>query len=94
MVMSFVKTGSLVEKKFREFFIPTVLASMAAQLGTIVNGIILGNFINANAMAAIFVPNTYEISKILTSVEELRILMYEYLLILVWRCPLFLMSFT
>lgn len=26
---------------------------MAAQLGTIVNGIIVGNFINANAMAAI-----------------------------------------
>ncbi len=152
MVMNFMKTGVLVEKKFREFFIPTVLASMAAQLGTIVNGIIVGNFINANAMAAIsacvplnqityatavliaigssaliavaagsrdkakadyifsvvvalsiffalllgtiFVSHVYEISKILTSVEDLRILMYEYLIIMVWRCPLFLLSFT
>lgn len=152
MITNFVKTGVLVEKKFREFFLPTVLASMAAQLGTIINGIIVGNFINADAMAAIsaslplnqityatavlvaigssaliavasgardkakadyifsavvalsiffavifgtvFVTHTYEISKILTSVEELRILMYDYLLILVWRCPLFLISFT
>ena len=152
MITNFVKTGELVEKKFREFFFPTVLASMAAQLGTIINGIIVGNLISANAMAAIsaslplnqityatavlvaigssaliavasgardnakadyifsvvvalsiffavvfgiiFVTNTYEISKILTSVEDLRVLMYDYLLILVWRCPLFLISFT
>lgn len=53
MVTSFVKTGALVEKKFREFFIPTVLASMAGQLGSITNGIIVGNFIGANAMAAV-----------------------------------------
>ena len=53
MVTSFVKTGVLVEKKFREFFMPTVLASMAGQLGTIINGIIVGNFIGANAMAAV-----------------------------------------
>lgn len=152
MVTNFFKTGALVEKKFREFFFPTVLASMASQLGTIVNGIIVGNFISPTAMAAIsaclplnqityafavlisigsaaliaiasgardkvkadyifstvitvsifsavvllavFVPNTYEISKILSSVEELRVLMYDYLLILVWRAPLFLISFT
>lgn len=152
MVTSFIKTGTLVTKKFREFFFPTVLASMAAQLGTIVNGIIVGNFIGANAMAAVsaclplnqityaiavlisigsaaliaiasgardkakadyvfstvvassilfalilaalFIPNTYEISEFLSSVEDLRVLMYEYLLILVWRSPLYLMSFT
>lgn len=138
--------------KWHHCFFPTVLASMAAQLGTIVNGIIVGNFINPSAMAAIsaclplnqityaaavlisigsaaliaiasgardkakadytfstviavsiffaaiflvvFVPNAYEISKILSSVEDLRVLMYEYLLILVWRSPLFLISFT
>lgn len=151
-MMTFIKNGTLINKKFHEFFFPTILASMAAQLGTIVNGIIVGNFISPSAMAAIsaciplnqityaiavlisigsaaliaiasgardkfkadyifstvvtvsvfvavillaiFVPNTYEISKILSSVEELRILMYEYLLILVWRSPLFLISFT
>lgn len=53
MVTSFVKTGALVKKKFREFFMPTVLASMAGQLGTITNGIIVGNFIGASAMAAV-----------------------------------------
>ena len=151
-MITFIKNGTLINKKFREFFFPTILASMAAQLGTIVNGIIVGNFISPSAMAAIsaciplnqityaiavlisigsaaliaiasgardkfkadyifstvvtvsvfaavilldiFVPNTYEISKVLSSVEELRILMYDYLLILVWRSPLFLISFT
>lgn len=151
-MMTFIKSGTLINKKFREFFFPTILASMAAQLGTIVNGIIVGNFISPTAMAAIsaclpmnqityaiavlisigsaaliaiasgardkskadyifstvvavsglfavillitFVPNAYEISKVLSSVEELRILMYDYLLILVWRSPLFLISFT
>ena len=151
-MMTFIKSGTLINKKFREFFLPTILASMAAQMGTIVNGIIIGNFISPSAMAAIsaclplnqityalavlisigsaaliaiasgardkfkadyifttvvtvsglfavillsvFVPNAYEISKFLSSVEELRILMYEYLLFLVWRSPLFLISFT
>lgn len=42
----------------------------------------------------LFVSHTYEISKILLSVEDLRILIYEYLLVLVWRSPIFLISFT
>ena len=46
-------SGTLINKKFREFFLPTVLASMAAQLGTILNGIIVGNLINSQAMAAV-----------------------------------------
>lgn len=152
MTTNLIKTGTLINKKFREFFMPTVLASMASQLGTIINGIIVGNFISANAMAAVsaciplnqityalavlisigssaliaiasgvrdkaradyifsvvatistfigvilailFVSHTYEISKLLSSVEDLRILMYEYLLVLAWRSPLFLISFT
>ena len=53
MTEGFIKSGTLVNKKFREFFIPTVLASMAAQLGTIINGIIVGNLISPHAMAAI-----------------------------------------
>lgn len=32
MMTAFIKSGTLVNKKFREFFIPTVLASMTAQL--------------------------------------------------------------
>ena len=53
MTDTFSKSGALVNKKFREFFMPTVLAAMAGQLGTITNGIIVGNFIGANAMAAV-----------------------------------------
>lgn len=53
MITRFTKTGTLINKKFREFFLPTVLAAMAGQLGTVINGIIVGNFIGANAMAAI-----------------------------------------
>lgn len=52
-MMTFIKSGTLINKKFHEFFLPTILASMAAQLGTIVNGIIVGNFISPSAMAAI-----------------------------------------
>lgn len=53
MTKPFVKSGTLVNKKFREFFFPMVLASMAARLGTIINWIIVGNLISPHAMAAI-----------------------------------------
>jgi len=53
MELTYKKSGKLVSQKFREFFYPTVLASMAAQLGTIINGIIVGNLISPHAMAAI-----------------------------------------
>lgn len=48
-MISFERSGTLVSKKFREFFLPTVLASMASQLGTIINGIIVGNLISPQA---------------------------------------------
>ncbi len=53
MNLTYHKTGTLVKQKFKEFFLPTVLSSMAAQLGTIINGIIVGNFISSHAMAAV-----------------------------------------
>ena len=131
---------------------PTVLSSMAAQLGTIINGIIVGNFISSHAMAAvsaciplnqityalavlismgssgliaiaagkrdndganyifstvvtvsvlvgvlwavILIPNSYALSIFLSSAEDLRALVHEYLIIFVWRVPLYLMFFT
>ena len=152
MTESFIKSGTLVNKKFREFFIPTVLASMAAQLGTIINGIIVGNLISPHAMAAIsaclplnqityafavlismgssgliaiaagkrdndganyifttvvavsvffgvlwailLIPNSYALSNFLSSAEDLRDLVREYLIIIVFRVPLYLMFFT
>ena len=47
------------------------------------------------AVSAVFlIPNTYEISKFLSSVEDLRVLAHDYLIILVWRTPLLLISFA
>ena len=152
MNLTYQKTGTLIKHKFKEFFLPTVLSSMAAQLGTIINGIIVGNFINSHAMAAvsacmpinqvtyalavlismgssgliaiaagkrdndganyifstvvavsvfvgilwalILIPNSHALSIFLSSAEELRDLVHEYLIIFVWRVPLYLMFFT
>jgi len=150
--LTYHKTGALIKQKFKEFFLPTVLSSMAAQLGTIINGIIVGNFISSHAMAAvsaciplnqityalavlismgssgliaiaagkrdndganyifstvvtvsvlvgvlwavILIPNSYALSIFLSSAEDLRALVHEYLIIFVWRVPLYLMFFT
>lgn len=152
MELTYQKTGILIKQKFREFFLPTVLSSMAAQLGTIINGIIVGNFISSHAMAAvsaciplnqityalavlismgssgliaiaagkrdndganyifstvvtvsvffgvlwaiILIPNSYALAIFLSSAEDLRALIHEYLIIFVWRVPLYLMFFT
>ena len=152
MNLTYHKTETLIKQKFKEFFLPTVLSSMAAQLGTIINGIIVGNFISSHAMAAvsaciplnqityalavlisigasgliaiaagkrdndeanyifttvvaisvfvgilwavILIPNCYALSIFLSSAEDLRTLVQEYLLVFVWRVPLYLMFFT
>ena len=152
MDLTYHKTGTLIKQKFKEFFLPTVLSSMAAQLGTIINGIIVGNFINPHAMAAVsaciplnqvtyalavlismgssgliaiaagkrdndganyifttvvavsvfigiiwavlLIPNSYALSIFLSSAEDLRALIQEYLIVFVWRVPLYLMFFT
>ncbi|MBO4400579.1 MAG: ATP-binding protein [Selenomonadaceae bacterium] len=150
--MTFERSGTLVNKKFREFFIPTVLASMASQLGTIINGIIVGNLISSQAMAAVsacvplnqvtyamavlisigsagliavaagkrqnddadyifstvvtisifagiiwaicLIPNSAALTKFLSSAEDLRPMMHDYLIIFVFRLPLYLMFFS
>lgn len=150
--MIFERNGTLVSKKFREFFIPTVLSSMASQLGTIINGIIVGNLISPQAMAAVsacvplsqvtyalatlisigsagliavaagkrqndeadyifstvvtisifagiiwaicLIPNSASLTKFLSSAEDLRPMMHEYLIIFVFRLPLYLMYFS
>ena len=53
MELTYHKTGTLIKQKFRDFFVPTVLSSMASQLGTIINGIIVGNLISSHAMTAV-----------------------------------------
>ena len=49
----YIKSGALVNKKFREFFMSTVLMSVAAQLGVIIDSIIVGNMIDSSAMASV-----------------------------------------
>lgn len=152
MTETFSKSGALVNKKFRGFFIPTVLASMAAQLGTIINGIIVGNLISPQAMAAVsacvplsqmtyaaavlisigssgliavasgkrqndeadyifstvvttsiitaaiwatfLIANSSALPNFLSSAENLRDMVQEYLSVFIWRLPLYLMFFS
>ncbi len=51
--MGYVKSGALVNKKFLEFLIPTFLMSMSAQLGVVVDGIIVSYLINSEVMASV-----------------------------------------
>lgn len=49
----YIKSGTLVNGKFREFLIPTLLMSMSAQLGVVLDGILVSYFIGADAMAGV-----------------------------------------
>ena len=49
----YIKSGTLVNGKFREFLIPTLLMSMSAQLGVVLDGILVSCFIGADAMAGV-----------------------------------------
>jgi putative MATE family efflux protein len=49
----FRRNGKLLDKKYREFFIPTVFMAMANTMSIVVDGIIVGNMQNANALAAV-----------------------------------------
>lgn len=49
----FERSGKLIGKKFREYLIPTTLSGISIMLGSIVDGIIVGRTIGADAMAAV-----------------------------------------
>lgn len=51
--MLFERNGRLIEKKFMQYLLSTILMSMALSLGTIVDGILASHFIGINAVAAI-----------------------------------------
>ena len=53
MGFGYHRNSGLLDIKFREFFIPTVLTAMANSMSIIVDGIIVGNFLGANALAAV-----------------------------------------
>ena len=51
-ITRYTKSNSLVNKRFRAFFIPALLAAMATQMGVFFDGIIMGQLINPAAMAS------------------------------------------
>ena len=55
MDTSFYKSDSLISKKFREFFFPSLLGALAGQLGIVIDSLMVGNFINADAMTGVSV---------------------------------------
>lgn len=53
MEVSYKRNSGLLDNKYREFFVPTVLTAMATSMSIIVDGIIVGNLLGANALAAV-----------------------------------------
>ena len=49
----YVKSGALLNRKFREFLIPTFLMSTSEQLGVVLDGIIVSYLLSAGAMASV-----------------------------------------
>ena len=49
----YVKSGALVNRKFHEFLVPTFLMSMSAQLGVVLDGVIVSYLLSAGAMASV-----------------------------------------
>ncbi len=47
------QTGTLVKNKFREHLLPAILTTMALSLATVLDGIIVGQFLGSAALAAI-----------------------------------------
>ncbi len=47
------RKGNLVEGVFKKYFLPTILMAMALSMGIIIDGIIVGNTIGSDALAAV-----------------------------------------
>ncbi len=47
------QTGTLVKNKFKEHLVPTVLTTVALSLATVVDSVIVGQFLGSSALAAI-----------------------------------------
>ena len=53
MDVGYKRNSGLLDDKYREFFVPTVLTAMATSMSIIVDGILVGNLLGANALAAV-----------------------------------------
>ena len=49
------KTDDLIVRKYRELFVPTLLSSFSYYLGNILNGVIVGNLLGLDKMAAVYI---------------------------------------
>ena len=49
----FSRNGNLLIKKFNSFFLPTILMSLSSSLSVVADGIIVGNMVGADALAAL-----------------------------------------
>ena len=47
------RTGALVQKKFREYLLPTIMTSLAMSLASVVDSVIVGNLLGSTALAAV-----------------------------------------
>ena len=53
MDVGYARKSSLLDKKYREFFIPTILTAMALSMSISVDGLIVGNFLGSAALATV-----------------------------------------
>ncbi|NLE26220.1 MAG: hypothetical protein GX625_12925 [Clostridiaceae bacterium] len=49
----FERNGKLIQGVFKKYFLPTIMMTMALSMGIIVDGIIVGNTLGSDAMAAV-----------------------------------------
>ncbi|MEG0830294.1 MAG: MATE family efflux transporter [Anaerovoracaceae bacterium] len=49
----FNRTGNIIKEQFMKFFLPTVLMTMALSMSIVVDGIIVGNTLGSEALAAV-----------------------------------------
>ncbi len=49
----FERSGALVERKFKEYLLPTILTSVAVSLATVVDSVIVGNLLGETALSAV-----------------------------------------
>lgn len=47
------RNGQLVRRVFKKYFLPTIMMSMALSMGVIIDGIIVGNALGSDALAAV-----------------------------------------
>lgn len=51
--MELIRNSKIIDKKYREFFLPTVLTAISSSLILIVDGIIVSNMLGTNELAAV-----------------------------------------